>query len=92
MSQLRTSTEDGSTLRIDLDNRALNIDYRTADNFAIFPINEESLVNRLVSSQDWKLNSKFVLKYENPTAYPFPSIVTIGEALTKFCDLSGLIT
>ena len=64
--------------------------YSTGDTFAIFAENEEQLVNQLAKFQGWNLDEK--VAYKTNKTYPFPLNITIREALTKFCDLAGLLS
>jgi len=92
MKELRGNTTEGSTLTIELDSKASGLTYTTGQILVIFPMNEESLVEKLAVSQGWELDKQFVLKYKDPVPYPFPGIVSVREALLRFCDLTGLLS
>ena len=63
---MRQTNDDGSTLMIEIDNKSAGIIYKTADTFAIFPINEDSLVEQLATSQGWRLTKNLgILKLKN---------------------------
>ena len=92
MRQIRPSTEETSTFMLELDAKGAGITYETAATLAIFPENEADVVEKLAKSQGWELDKRFLLKpgVSSTTLYPFPGPMTIREALTKFCDLTGL--
>eukprot|EP00826_Nyctotherus_ovalis_P060994 TRINITY_DN8633_c0_g1_i8.p1 TRINITY_DN8633_c0_g1~~TRINITY_DN8633_c0_g1_i8.p1 ORF type:complete len:311 (+),score=74.80 TRINITY_DN8633_c0_g1_i8:234-1166(+) len=92
MKELREDTTEGSTLMLELDGKASGLTYTAAQTVAIFPTNEETLVAHLAALQGWQLDQKFILKYKVAVPYPFPGVVTVREALARFCNLTGLLT
>lgn len=92
MEELRGDTAEGSTLMLELDGKTSGVVYSAAQTLAIFPANEETLVARLAALQAWQLDQKFILKYKVAVPYPFPGVVTVREALARFCNLTGLLT
>ena len=92
VEQLRQSTEETSTFMIELDSKEAGMTYQTAETLAIFPENRQELVEKLANFEHWELDKKFVLIGNDESILnPFPSPITVREALTKFCDLTGLL-
>ncbi len=73
------------------------MDYKTATNLAIFPKNTPSDVSLCASILDLSLGSQFAfVKNENSkkadsAKHPFPTPITVREALEYFVDLRGPI-
>ncbi len=90
---MRSSTDDGSTLMLELDNKAVGVTYETAATAAVFPVNNPALVEHLAKFEGWDLDKVFVLRSASGTSmpYPFPGPTTVREALSRFCDLTGLL-
>ena len=89
--------DEGSTIEVTYDLRGSGISYKTAANLAVFPKNTETDVARCAEILGWKLDQKFILK-TNPNSnkkgtikHPFPSPITVREALEYFVDLRGAI-
>lgn len=84
-------------LKRDPENSALHVEmrtdghYDTACNFGIFPENDEELVRELATLQDYDLELTFQFLPITGKKHPFPTPLTVGEALTKYCDLTSLI-
>lgn len=92
MKQLRQSSEDTATFMIELDNKSAGMVYETAGTLSVFPSNDPATVEQLAKLQSWDLNQRFVLvRQPGSTApLPFPGPLSVREALTSFCDLTGL--
>ncbi|KAG7384131.1 hypothetical protein PHYPSEUDO_002915 [Phytophthora pseudosyringae] len=90
--ELRPSTEGGSTVHLELDLRGTGVTYETADNLAVLPENETSVVERLAKRMDYDLDQWVALK---PVAadlnceFPFPSPCTVGDILTRFLAVNS---
>lgn len=81
------------------DLRGTGLTYKTAANFAIYPVNKTELVEEFAHMHNLDLNCTF--KFVKNPAYsgraskmPFPtsSKVSYREALTHFIDLTGALT
>eukprot|EP00937_MAST-01D_sp_MAST-1D-sp2_P003992 g3992.t1 len=95
--ELRQSTEDGSTRHLEIDvsgaEAAPLARYRTADNLAILPENPPAAVHAVAKALGLSLESRFRLAAVDAfskTLPPFPTPCTVREALSRYCDLSGL--
>jgi len=95
--ELRQKTEDGSTLHIEIDCASAGINYRTAQNLAIYPENSTDVVNKAANKFNLNLNDIFEVT-QNPDVpskgkfkHPFPSPIKVRTYLTKFCDLQGAL-
>ncbi len=98
MKELRRS-ETTVTYYMEFKIEVKQMMYKPFDSFAIFPENDPKCVETIATAQGWELDRKFVLKLtagSNPAAgtpkYPFPMPITIRDALTRFCDLNGLLS
>ncbi|KAG6963944.1 hypothetical protein JG688_00007922 [Phytophthora aleatoria] len=90
--ELRPSTEGGSTVHVELDLRGTGVTYETADNLAVLPENETSVVESLATRLDLDLDQWVSLK---PVAedlhceFPFPSPCTIEDILTRYLAINS---
>ncbi|MFS8160150.1 MAG: hypothetical protein ACMG6E_08055 [Candidatus Roizmanbacteria bacterium] len=97
MKQLRQNTDEGSTLEISYDLRKLGLTYKTATNLAIFPKNNRMAVEECAKRLGYDLDQRFAFvtnplaKKKDNVKHPFPSPITIREALEHFVDLRGAI-
>lgn len=85
----------GSTRHIEIDLNNTGVTYQTADNLAILPENNATLVSNLAAAQGYDLNGFFTLE---PTAegeadfkLPFPTPCSVKELLTSYMDIQGLV-
>lgn len=87
--ELRQPADGGSTRHVELDlSESGGLTYRTADNLAVLPLNEESTVIRLAEVMGFDLNS--FVKIEPKTQsfkHPFPTPTTVKYILQAYCDL-----
>jgi NADPH-ferrihemoprotein reductase len=97
IKQLRQNTDEGSTLEIAYDLRKVGMTYKTATNLAIFPKNSADDVDRCAKRLGFDLNQRFAF-INNPNAkkkdnvkHPFPTPITVREAIEHFVDLKGAI-
>jgi NADPH-ferrihemoprotein reductase len=70
--------------------------YETADNLAILPENDASVVTAVAAALGYSLDMTFHVELigDNDNAdakYSFPSPCTVRDALTKYFDLQGHI-
>ena len=56
----------------------------------IFPENEEELIRELAALQGYDVEETFMFSSETK-GHPFPTPVTVLDALKKYCDITGLI-
>ncbi|OQR94143.1 NADPH-cytochrome P450 reductase [Thraustotheca clavata] len=90
--ELRQSTQAGSTLHLEFDIKNTSLNYVTADNLAILPENDPSLVNRVANALSFKLQECVELSPVDTTKipkYPFPTPATIEQILSSYVDLNG---
>ncbi|RQM14350.1 hypothetical protein DD237_005873 [Peronospora effusa] len=90
--ELRLSTEGGSTVHVELDLRGTGVTYQTADNLAVLPENETSVVKRLATRMDCDLEQWVSLKPVDEDLhceFPFPSPCTIGEILSRYLAINS---
>ena len=90
--ELRTNDESGSTLHIDIDiSKHLDLTYQTADNLAVLPTNDHAIVKQVATALNLDLDDRFVLSpvsgKEAEFKHPFPTPCTVGECLSRYCDL-----
>ena len=88
----------GSTVHVDIDIGAANLSYGTADNLAVCPINEPSVVDRAMELCGMPVEDDrhFVLRRrDGDAAKPqciFPTPCTPRDALAKYCDLTSTVS
>ncbi|RLN66444.1 hypothetical protein BBP00_00002196 [Phytophthora kernoviae] len=88
--ELRPSTEGGSTVHVELDLRDTEVTYQTADNLAVLPENETSVVERLALRMGYDLDQWVSIEAVDPEGeLPFPSPCTIGEILTRYLAINS---
>lgn len=89
--ELRSPADGGSTIHIEID--ASDLDYQTADNLAILPVNDDATVERIAKALNYDLGSYFRLTptkgHESKFTALFPTPCTVYECLAKYCDLVG---
>lgn len=86
--------EGRKTFEAEFDISGSTLTYKTMYDIAIFPENDPAVVKSFAASQGWNLDKPFILKYDAAESQklPFPLPITANEALTKFCDLTGLVS
>lgn len=71
----------------------LNRKYETAANLAVFPTNSQEDVDRVCKR--FELDKNYMFEFVNDDGddevrkHPFPTPCTVGDALTKYCELKG---
>ncbi|EQC33246.1 hypothetical protein SDRG_09229 [Saprolegnia diclina VS20] len=90
--ELRQSTASGSTLHLEFDLKNTPLTYVTADNLAILPENDLSIVTRVASSLKFTLSQWIALTPTDATKtakHPFPTPATVDDILSRYVDLNG---
>lgn len=81
----------GSTRHMEIDLAGTDLQYDTADNLAILPVNSDTAVDALCKAMGYNPAENFTI---DPMAkdfkYPFPVPCTVKEALQKYFDIHGL--
>jgi NADPH-ferrihemoprotein reductase len=76
-----------STLNIEIEK---NSGYETGGKIGIFPENDEDIVREVAGLQGYDLELTF--KFLSPNKlHPFPTPISVRDALTKYCDLTTLV-
>jgi len=78
---------DHPVFHMDLDTRGMP--YQTAQDLAVFPVNSEADIEKLAQAQSYDLKQIIVFRGGPEDVIPFPTPITVHDALQKFCDLSG---
>lgn len=95
IKELKQKLEYGSCLEVKYDLKDAGLTYKTAANLAIFPENSAHDVDRAAKllglELDQIIHFEREIQHENPAQIklPFPTPITVRDALTKFCDLTG---
>ncbi|RLN02193.1 hypothetical protein BBJ28_00001262 [Nothophytophthora sp. Chile5] len=90
--EVRLSTENGSTVHVEFDLRDTGVTYQTADNLAVLPDNERSVVDRLASRLGYDVEQWVAIKpadEDSAGELPFPSPCTIDQVLTRYLGING---
>lgn len=99
--ELRQNTDDGSTLEVTFDLKDSGVEYKTAQNLAMFPQNSDSdvqfvLKHLRIADSDFHTKYRLVpnsLNKKSASAkHPIPSPFTPFEAVKKFIDLKGAVS
>eukprot|EP00551_Chaetoceros_affinis_P008140 CAMPEP_0203683778 /NCGR_PEP_ID=MMETSP0090-20130426/47696_1 /ASSEMBLY_ACC=CAM_ASM_001088 /TAXON_ID=426623 /ORGANISM="Chaetoceros affinis, Strain CCMP159" /LENGTH=684 /DNA_ID=CAMNT_0050552933 /DNA_START=22 /DNA_END=2076 /DNA_ORIENTATION=- len=89
--ELRNPADGGSTLHVEID--ATDLEYQTADNLAILPVNDDTIVENLAKALNYDLSAYFKLLpakgHESKYVHLFPTPCTVHECLARYCDLLG---
>ena len=87
IKQLRQNIDEGSTLEVSYDLKKVGMTYKTATNLAIFPKNSPADVQKCAELLKVDLNDRFVFvsnplsSAKGPAKHPFPTPISIGDAL-----------
>jgi NADPH-ferrihemoprotein reductase len=91
---LSSNNDGGPTLHIEVDvsSRKEEIQYKTAANLAILPINNASIVDSVAKALSFNLDAVFQLKCskgkcDGGCQYLFPTPCTVRNFLSRYCDL-----
>mmetsp|Transcript_1048 Transcript_1048/g.1493 ORF Transcript_1048/g.1493 Transcript_1048/m.1493 type:complete len:684 (-) Transcript_1048:78-2129(-) len=92
--ELRSPDDGGSTLHIEIDisKASGNLNYQTADNLAVLPVNDDEVVNEVATALGYDLDAVFCVK-ASPSGgknfkHIFPVPCTVREFLQRYCDLT----
>ena len=91
--ECRQTDKYGSCLEVIYDLEGTGLKYETAANLAVFAENTPKDVERVAKRFGLDINEEFVFQNaEGDTEkrkHPFPTPCTVGEALTRYCELRG---
>ena len=88
------SPNSGSTRHLEIDLKGTGVNYETADNLAILPENSKVLVQFVCKHMGYDIGQGFkaVAAVDNQGYKPlFPSPCSVGDCLTKYFDLQGVL-
>lgn len=92
--ELRQTIDDGySTRHIELDLSGINIKYRTADNLGVLPRNDYHIASKLAQRLGLEPRKRFAIKPKDSRSsrkLPFPSRLTVMDALLWYCDITSV--
>ncbi|CAJ1946001.1 unnamed protein product [Cylindrotheca closterium] len=89
--ELRSSEDGGSTVHMEID-IANKLEYQTADNLGVLPLNDDAIVASVAKSLGYDLNAVFSLSAAGNHEWhgaPFPMPISIRECLTRYLDLTS---
>jgi NADPH-ferrihemoprotein reductase len=86
MKELKRDPEC-SALSVEIET---NEPYETGGKIGIFPENEEEIVRDIAALQGYDLELSFQFNSAK-SLHPFPTPITVREALAKYCDLTTLV-
>ncbi|DAZ99033.1 TPA: hypothetical protein N0F65_010919, partial [Lagenidium giganteum] len=90
--EVRQSTVGGSTVHIEFDLRDTGIEYLTADNLAVVPENQSTVVERLAKRLGYDLEQWVHIRAvgdDTKNELPFPSPCTIEKVLTCYLEINN---
>ena len=99
--ELRKGGGAGSTVHVEIDvaqaqvpgtAKKHRLDYTTADNLGVLPLNNASVVERVASALSYDLNALISVQAAANCEWhgaPFPMPSTIRDVLTRYCDLQA---
>lgn len=89
--ECKQTNKYGSCLEVIYDLEGTGLTYNTAANLAVFAENTEQDVERVTKRFGYDKDKRFVYVNagDEKAKHPFPTPCTVGEALTKYCDLKG---
>jgi NADPH-ferrihemoprotein reductase len=92
--ELRAPVDVGSTLHVEVDVSCKNehVQYKTADNMAVLPLNDQMAVEKVSKALGYDLEDVFRLKPATEADaesfhHLFPTPCSVRECLTRYCDL-----
>ncbi|CAM9203959.1 unnamed protein product [Sphacelaria rigidula] len=80
----------GSTRHIEIDLEGTGVQYQTADNLAVLPLNDHIAVERLCTTLGYDPNAIFVVQHDNSHKPIFPTPCTVRDALLRFMDVTSI--
>ena len=85
--ELRSKDDNGSTVHVEVDiSKADGLSYHTADNFAVLPVNEDTIVESVATSLGYDLDAVFSVEAAPGQEWqgaPFPNPCSVRECLTR---------
>uniref|UniRef100_A0A6V2EWA1 NADPH--hemoprotein reductase n=2 Tax=Ditylum brightwellii TaxID=49249 RepID=A0A6V2EWA1_9STRA len=88
------SADTGSTLHMEIDISKSKdvINYQTADNLGVLPVNDDKVIEAVANALSYDLDAVFRIKAapgkEGKHSVPFPTPCTVRECLSRYCDLT----
>ena len=93
-SELRSETETGSTIHLEIDIKGSGISYKTADNLAVLHENTAEMVDAFSSTcGGYNLDQHVSLEAADDVddfKHPFPSPCTVRHLLTHYIDIQAI--
>jgi len=92
--ELRSNDDSGSTLHFDIDiSKNFDIRYNTADNLAVLPVNDDTVVEKAAEKLDLDLQDRFIVApasgKQADFKHFFPTPCSVKECLSRYCDLNA---
>jgi NADPH-ferrihemoprotein reductase len=91
--ELRSPDDGGSTVHVEIDiSKAKGLEYQTADNLGVLPVNDSTVVESVAASLGYDLDAVFSVKAAPKHEWhgaPFPMPITVRECLSLYCDLTS---
>jgi len=91
--ELRSEEDPGSTVHVEIDvSNAKEINYETADNLGVLPVNQVVVVESVARSLGFDLDQIFTVRAADGHEWhgaPFPMPLSIRECLSRYCDLTS---
>jgi NADPH-ferrihemoprotein reductase len=94
VKQLSRSSDSGATVHVEIDisHVADQLQYVTADNLGVLPVNDLEVVERVARSMNYDLDATFDVEAAETHEWGgaiFPTPVTVRECLSRYYDLTG---
>jgi len=90
--ELRSPEDGGSTVHMEIDITDKKIEYQTADNLGVLPVNDDAIVESVAKSLGYDLDAVFALSAAGDHEWhgaPFPMPISVRECLTRYLDLTS---
>eukprot|EP00957_Ditylum_brightwellii_P082091 6242464-Ditylum_brightwellii.AAC.1 len=79
-------------MEIDISKSKDVINYQTADNLGVLPVNDDKVIEAVANALSYDLDAVFRIKAapgkEGKHSVPFPTPCTVRECLSRYCDLT----
>lgn len=91
MRELRSKDDSGSTIHVEIDISKSKVEYNTADNLGVLPINDTVVVESVASALSYDLDAVFELKPNSDKKFQhiFPTPCTVRNCLSRYIDLTS---
>ena len=93
IQELRSPEDGGSTVHMEIDiSSSQNLNYQTADNLGVLPLNDNTVVESVAKSLGYELDQMFTLKGAPDHEWhglPFPMPISVRECFTRYLDLTS---